>query len=72
MESAIWPPLHEQVRSVIAVTPHMVLLAKMQNGSKSGACGGQKWVETNNPGRGNAPGYQWVDEGQAGWCRVMQ
>lgn len=25
-----------------------------------------------NRGHGNTPGYQWVDEGQAGWCRVMQ
>ncbi|MFQ1878744.1 hypothetical protein ACK36J_15105 [Aeromonas veronii] len=23
-------------------------------------------METNNPGRGNTPGYRWVGEGQAG------
>lgn len=32
----------------------------------SETCGQQKWAETNNPGRGNAPGYQWVGGGQAG------
>lgn len=72
MESAIRPPLNEQVRSVIEVTPHMALLANIRNGSGLGACGYQKWAWRYNPGRCNAPGYQWVDESQAGWCRVMQ
>ena len=72
MESATHPQLLELHRSVSDVTSHMVLLAKMRNGGWSGACGQQKLARINNPGLGNAPGYQWVDESQAGWWRVMQ
>ena len=71
MESATHPQLLELHRSVSEVTPHTACWPICRT-----AAGQGPWltemVWINNPWRGNAPGYQWVGEGQAGWWRGMQ
>ncbi|MFM5184081.1 hypothetical protein [Aeromonas veronii] len=66
MESTILSQQLESLENVIEVTPIWRSGPRCGMAAGSEACGQQKWTETNNPGRGNTPGYQWVGEGQAG------
>ena len=60
MESATQPHLLELLGSVIELTSIGHRWPRCGTAAGQGACGYQKLARINNPGRGNAPGYQSV------------